>query len=112
VLPIIEPQFQKRNKLTDPGAVVKDVKMVQFADREFYYLRNAGGISNVDRNGNGFSTGISDFARCDLRAFEIHVRHGDIGSFACKPPLHLRADVIASKATSIRGFASFYQIGS
>jgi hypothetical protein len=56
VLPIIEPQFQKRNKLTDPGAVVKDVKMVQFADREFYYLRNAGGISNVDRNGNGFST--------------------------------------------------------
>jgi hypothetical protein len=58
--------------------------MAKFADREFYHLRDAGGISNVDRNGDGFSTGISDFARGDLRAFEIHVRHGDIGSLACK----------------------------
>jgi hypothetical protein len=58
--------------------------MAKFAGREFYHLRHAGRICNVDRNGDGFSTGISDFARGDLRAFEIHVRHGDIGSFACK----------------------------
>jgi hypothetical protein len=28
------------------------------------------------------------------------------------PPLHLRAALVASKPTSIKGFAGFYQIGS
>jgi hypothetical protein len=58
--------------------------MAKFADREFYHLCNAGGISDVDRNRDGFSPRLPDFARGDLRAFEIHVRHGDIASFACK----------------------------
>jgi hypothetical protein len=66
--------------------------MVKFADREFYHLRNTGGLSDVDRNRDGFSTRISDCARGDLCACEIHVRYGDIGSLARKSEAGSAAD--------------------
>src|SRR5689334_23647795 len=58
--------------------------MAKLADRVFYHLRNAASVGNIDCNGSSFSTRVSDFARGDLRGFEIDVRHGDIGAFACK----------------------------